>query len=104
MNSKGGSKQTKFSQKSISWKYPEGFIAPLVYGLRSLIIKDQHGNLSWATDPNAFLKTHLPQVVVRYKQLMEENDFDPQKVGKSNVAYDLVRDTYELALLRNKKS
>lgn len=103
MNSKGGTKETKFSQKAISWRYPEGFIAPLVYGLRSLIIKDDKGNVSWATDPKRFLQNHLPQVVIRYKQLLEENDFDPQKVGKSNVAYDFVRDTYELALLRSSK-
>lgn len=104
MNNKGGSKETKFAQKAIAWKYPEGFIAPLVYGLRSLIKKDSEGLLSWATDPKLFLKNHLPQVVARYKQLLQENDFDPQKVGKSNVAYDLVRDAFELALLKGYKS
>ena len=103
MNSKGGSKETKFAQKAIAWKYPEGFIAPLVYGLRSLMIRDSEGKLSWATDPKLFLKNHLPQVVTRYKQLLEENDFDPQKVGKSHVAYDSVRDAFELALLRGNK-
>ena len=60
--------------------------------------------LSWATDPKLFLKNHLPQVVTRYKQLLEENDFDPQKVGKSHVAYDSVRDAFELALLRGNKN
>lgn len=104
MNSKGGSKETKFAQKAIAWKYPEGFIAPLVYGLRSLMVKDAAGKLSWATDPKLFLKNHLPQVVTRYKQLLEENDFDPQKVGKSHVAYDSVRDAFELALLRGNKN
>jgi hypothetical protein len=104
MNSKGGSKRTKFSQKAIAWKYPEGFIAPLVYGLRSLMEKDSEGMLRWATDPNLFLKNYLPQVVTRYKQLLEENDFDPQKVGKSHVAYDSVRDAFELALLRGIKN
>lgn len=103
MNSKGGLKETKFSQKSISWKYPEGFIAPLVYGLRSLMVKDDEGNLAWATNPRLFLQNQLPQIVVRFKQLMEENDFDPQKVGKSQVAYDSVLDAFELALLRSSK-
>lgn len=100
MNSKGGTKETKFSQKAIDWKYPEGFIAPLVYALRSIMVLDSEGLLSWATDPKIFLKNHLPNVVTRYKQLLEENDFDPQKVGKSSVAYDSVRDAFELALLR----
>jgi len=104
MNSKGGNKETKFSQKSISWKYPEGFIAPLVDGLRSLMVPDNEGNLVWATNPLLFLQNQLPQIVVRYKQLMEENDFDPQKVGKSQVAYDSVLDAFELALLRSSKS
>jgi len=102
MNSKAGIKQTKFGQKAIDWKYPEGFIAPLVYGLRSLMQKNENGLLQWATEPLAFLENYLPQVVIRYKQLLEENDFDPQKVGKSNVAYDFVRDAFELALLRSK--
>ncbi len=102
MNSKGGTKETKFSQKAIDWKYPEGFIAPLVYALRSIMVLDEEGLLHWATDPRVFLKNHLPQVVTRYKQLLEENDFDPQKVGKSSVAYDSVLDAYELALLRSK--
>lgn len=103
MNSKGATKETKFSQKAISWKYPEGFIAPMVYGLRALMIRNYSGEISWATDPKVFLKNHLPQLVIRYKQLLEENDFDPQKVGKSNVAYDFVKDSFELALLRTRK-
>ena len=103
MNSKGGTKEAKFSQKAISWRYPEGFIAPLVYALKSLMVIDEKGFLSWATNPNLFLKNHLPQIVTRYKQLLEENDFDPQKVGKSSVAYDSMLDAFELALLRSHK-
>lgn len=37
------------------------------------------------------------------KQLMEEDNFDPQEVGKSQVAYDLILDAFELALLRSTK-
>jgi len=67
------------------------------------MIIDEKGFLSWATNPNLFLKNHLPQIVTRYKQLLEENDFDPQKVGKSSVAYDSMLDAFELALLRSHK-
>jgi len=103
MNSKGGTKETKFGQKAIDWRYPEGYVAPLVYALIALMVKDEKGLLSWATDPKVFLKNHLPAIVSRYKQLLEENDFDPQKVGKSSVAYDSVRDAFELVLLRSNR-
>lgn len=103
MNNKSGRKETKYGQKAIDWKYPEGFIAPLVFGLRSLMVRDDSGLLRWATDPMLFLKNHLPQIVSRYKKLIEENDYDPQKVGKSSVAYESTLDMFEIILLRTSR-
>lgn len=103
LNSKGGVKSTKFSQKAIDWRYPEGFITPLVYGLRSIIAKNEDGTVSWATDPFKFVKEHLPQIAVGYKGVMQENDFDPQKVGKSSLAYEHALNAFELAWLRSNR-
>ncbi len=35
----------------------------------------------------------------RYKEIMQMMDFDPQKIGKSGAAYELVRDAYTNLLL-----
>jgi hypothetical protein len=43
LNSKKGKKFTKYMEKSVEYRYPEGFINPLVYGLKSLMKLDAKG-------------------------------------------------------------
>jgi hypothetical protein len=102
MNDSARKKATKFGNKAIKWKYPEGFIVPLVYGLRSLINVEPDGTLSWKTDPFNFVRLHLGEVVGKYKGVIEVVQHDPQKVGKASVAYSTAEDAFETAFLRAK--
>jgi hypothetical protein len=101
MNDKAKVKATKFGDKAVDWKYPEGFIVPLVYGLRSLIKVNPDGTLGWKTDPFAFVDKYLSEVVAKYKGVIEIVQHDPQKVGKANVAYTAAEDAFETAYLKS---
>ncbi len=103
LNSKKGKKYAKFQNKEVEYRYPEGYIYPLVYGLRSLMQLDQNGEVRWATEPTRFIKEHLPHIVEGYMGNVKENNNDPQKVGKSVVAYNQALAAFELALLRTNK-
>ena len=97
------SKQTKFSRKAIDWRYPDGYIIPLVVGLETLIGVDaESGKLEWKTEPVAFLKKNLDDIVGKYKGIVEMVNYDPQKVGKASAAYAAASDAIELSLLKNK--
>ena len=65
-------------------------------------MRNADGTVKWATDPKEFLTRELPELIEGYKNLMRENDFDPQKVGKSSMAYEFVLNAMELAYLRSK--
>ena len=103
LNTKKGKKFTKYLEKSVEYRYPEGFISPLVYGLKSLIQLDAKGEVSWVTDPVKFVREHLPTITEGYVGVIKENNMDPQKVGKSPLAYDHALTAFELAWLRSSK-
>jgi hypothetical protein len=95
-------KKTKFTQKAIEWRYPEGYIVPLVAGLRALMEKGEDGQLRWkVSDPVEFVKKHLPSVVLTYKGVIELVDYDPQKVGKAAAAYENASAAFETAFYRS---
>ena len=96
-------KQTKFGQKAIDWRYPDGYIIPLVVGLETLMEVDpDSGKMSWKTEPVAFLRKNLDDIVGKYKGIIEMVNYDPQKVGKASAAYAAASDAIELSLLKNK--
>lgn len=103
LNTKKGKKFTKYMEKSVEYRYPEGFINPLVYGLRALMKLNENGEVTWVTDPVKFVKDHLPTITEGYMGVIKENNMDPQKVGKSPLAYDHVLNAFELAWLRSSK-
>lgn len=103
MNTKKGKKLTKYTEKAVDFRCPEGFITPLVYGLKSLMKLDGNGEVSWITDPAIFLTTHLPAITEGFMDVIKENNMDPQKVGKSSLAYEHVLNAFELAWLRSSK-
>lgn len=102
MNTKKGKKLSKYTEKGVEYRCPEGFITPLVYGLKALMQLDGNGEISWVTSPKDFIKDHLPQIVEGYMGVIKENNMDPQKVGKSSLAYDYVIKSFELALKSSK--
>lgn len=102
MNPEGSSrkKYTKFTHEKVNTAIPEGFIIPLVVGLKSLMEVTSTGEVGWKTDPNKFLDDHFDTVVKDFKSAIALLEYDPQKVGKSPEAYRMAEVAYEMVLLR----
>jgi len=103
MNTKAGASSTKFLAKKLDTKSPEGFLIPLVYAAISLIGRNEDGTLHWKTDPLKFYQDHMDEVTVRYQQMIEIMDYDPQKVGKQGISYITTKDGFDSALLKSGK-
>lgn len=95
-------KQTKFGKKGIGWKYPDGYIVPLVAGLEALMEINSQGKVSWKTDPKKFIKDHIDTIVDNYKGMIEMVGYDPQKVGKASASYKTAYNAIDLVYLSNK--
>lgn len=93
-------KYTKFSHKQVPTAIPEGFVVPLVVGLKSLMTVTKSGEVQWRTDPQNFLDDHFDTVVGDFKSAIALLEYDPQKVGKSPEAYRMAEVAYEMVLLR----
>lgn len=95
-------KQTKFGKKGIAWKYPDGYMVPLVAGLESLIEVADDGLVSWKTDPFKFVKDNIDSIVENYKDVIEMVNYDPQKVGKAAGSYRNAYNAINLVYLNTK--
>ncbi len=95
-------KTAKFTKRGIAWRYPEGYVIPLVAGLRALMELDGSGLLKWkVANPSDFIKTHFDQIVSSYKGVIELVDYDPQKVGKAAASYESALAAFESAYYRS---
>jgi len=92
-----------FTDEPVEYSYPDGLIMPLVYGLKALMKVDANGCVGWAQDPTTFLDKHLPQIVRKYRVVLDAYRFDPQKVGKNEGSYALVVDAVETQLMLSTK-
>lgn len=98
MRSKPNSPYTK---QSVDYSYPEGFIMPLVYGLKSLMQRNAKGNVEWVVkDPSQFIEDNLVTIVRKYRVIIEAFAGDPQKIGKNEGSYSLAADAFETELLK----
>lgn len=95
--------KTKFMQRELDPRVPEGFLIPVVYGLRSLMERDESGDIHWKTDPREFVDKHLESVMGSFKTVITLSSWDPQKVGKEPGAYIQAETAFEMALLRSGK-
>jgi hypothetical protein len=91
--------ETHFTEQPVKYRYPDGLIMPLVYGLRALM-KVKDGKVVWATDAKVFLDHHLEEIAGAYKLVLEMSGFDPQKVGKNEISYKIALSEFEKALLK----
>lgn len=100
-NKSDSPKTTKFTREPVEKAIPDGFVIPLVYGLQALIRVDEStGELRWMVDPFSFVEDHLDEVVAKhYKGIIDALDWDPQKVGKSPVAYETAATGFKLVEL-----
>ena len=91
--------KTKFTKRPVTYRYPDGLIMPLVYGLSALMeVKD--GEIKWVTDPTTFLDKWLIDIAKSYKLVLDMSDFDPQKIGKNETSYEIAVNEFEKALLK----
>lgn len=93
MNEKRKDKRTKFTNREIDTLSPEGYILPLVYGLKSLLKTqmNRHGytEIVWKEDPMEFLKKNLKNIIRIYSEIFTICDYDPQKIGKAALSYQM---------------
>lgn len=92
---------TPFFGLPINYTCPDGFLVPLIYGVRALI-KKKDGLLAWKVDPGVFLKNNLTDIARSYKLVIEMAGFDPQKVGKNISAYEFAEAAIQAQLARSK--
>ncbi len=93
-----------FCADEVDYSYPDGLIMPIVYGLRALLKLDSDGCVKWRQDPKRFIDEHLAAIVKRYRVILDAFRFDPQKVGKNEGSYDLVLDSFETEIMRERHS
>lgn len=94
-------KYTPFTKKEIDTLSPDGFIMPIVYGLQALMNKENVNGqtvIKWSQPPMPFLEKNLGKIIENYSQLFNVCNFDPQKVGKASLAYQIVITAYQSAL------
>ena len=91
-------KLTPFYENEIEDNVPDGYIAPLIYGLSALMVVVD-GEIKWKIhDVDKFVVENLPKVLKQYKNIIELCGYDPQKVGKTPVSYDVVKEKFENCL------
>jgi hypothetical protein len=91
--------ETHFTEQPVKYRYPDGLIMPVVYGLQALMTV-KNGKVAWVTDPEVFLDRHLEDIAGAYKLVLEMSGFDPQKVGKNEISYKIALSEFEKALLK----
>ena len=100
LNERRRVKKTPYLGRDVKTLSPDGFVAPLVYGLYAIMQVEGSGKdarVVWKTDPKVFLDKHLPTIVARYKEVFSPWNYDPQKIGKAISSYNQVVDLYKMA-------
>ena len=96
---KRGKVPSPFLQEECQFGVPDGFILPILYGLKALM-KIEGGRVVWAMDPFHFIEEHLQMLAGAFKMPMEMAGFDPQKIAKSENSYIFMVGEVEKALLK----
>lgn len=98
LKNKRGEYPTPFFGHKAANPVPEGFIYPLVCGLRALMAVDDKGNVYWKTNPRKFLESDaFKNAVIEYSGVIQQSDYDPQKVGKGAFSYTAAENSMKLA-------
>lgn len=93
--------RTPFTGRPVNYRYPDGLIMPLVYGLKG-IMKIDDGKVEWATDPFAFLDRNLREIAGAYRLVLDMARFDPQKLAKNQASHEFAVGEFEKALLKER--
>jgi hypothetical protein len=92
---------THFFNRPVSYRYPDGLIMPLVYGLKGLMEIDNR-KVVWATEPSSFLKQYLGDIAGAYRLVLDMARFDPQKLSKNQASHEFAVGEFEKALLKHR--
>ena len=115
---------TPYYKKEMDYNIPDGFVMPLFYGLSTLIevkseeVEEQvkeNGNqvrkkvlkqkVGWKTDPFDFIEKNLSEIVDKtFQGIMNMCGFDPQKVGKEIMSYNLVQQQFEFLFAKENQN
>jgi len=95
--------RTPFTMKPVSYRYPDGLIMPLVYGLKGLMEIEDH-RVVWATDPFRFLDSYFADIAGAYRLVLDMARFDPQKLAKNQASHEFAVGEFEKALIKHRAS
>lgn len=98
MNASATQKVTNFEGRPINVASPDGFLYPVVYGVRELMIQTADGKIEWRVDPLQFVRDNIEEIAEAYKAVVSALDWDPVRVGKAPLAYQVVTTAYQQAL------
>ena len=94
-------KTAPFSDAPVDMLSPEGYIMPLVYGLRALMenkVVNGHNEIVWRQPPMSFLHNNLGKIVKSFSGNIGLCDYDPQKVGKTLQNYEHALAVFKMAI------
>ena len=100
-NRRGGATH-KFSKTPAPLAVPDGFVWPVVQGVRALLERDGEGHLRWGADPVLFLHDHWEELADAFFTIIEAGQYDPQKVGKAKMSYELMYTKIAMVYQKNK--
>jgi hypothetical protein len=89
---------THYLNQPVYYRYPDGLIMPLVYGLKGLMIAVD-GKVRWATDPFRFLDLYLRDIAGAYRLVLDMARFDPQKLAKNEASHEFAVGEFAKALV-----
>jgi hypothetical protein len=92
---------THYLDRPVYYRYPDGLIMPLVYGLKGLM-EVEGARVVWATEPKAFLKKYLKDIAGAYRLVLDMARFDPQKLAKNQASHEFAVGEFEKALLKHR--
>lgn len=92
---------THFTNEPVTYRYPDGLIMPLVYGLKGLM-EVNDGKVVWATDPFRFLDMYLKSIAGAYRLVLDMARFDPQKLSKNQASHEFAVEQFETALIKHR--
>lgn len=98
---KRGNAHSPFTQSDSEFGVPDGFVLPVLYGLKALM-QVVDGKLVWSADPWSFLQENLKVLAGAFKMPMEMAGFDPQKVAKSENSYLFMVGEVEKAIMKQR--
>ncbi len=91
---------THYLNEKVSYRYPDGLIMPLVYGLKGLM-KTSGERVVWATNPYTFLDQYLGDIAGAYRLVLDMARFDPQKLSKNEASHGFAVGEFEKALIKH---